>query len=64
MRHRFVSKLGNKLTRHQFKSNEEVVAATVIYFADLQKTYFSDGSKKLERPWVKGTELKLDYVEK
>jgi len=39
-------------------------AATEAYFADLEKTYFSDGLKKLEHRWVKFIELKGDYVEK
>ncbi|EFN81558.1 hypothetical protein EAI_05840, partial [Harpegnathos saltator] len=43
--------------------NEEVIAATEAYFADLEKTYFSDGLKKLEHRWVKCIELKGDYVE-
>jgi len=33
-------------------------------FADLEKTYFSDGLKKFEHRWVKCIELKGDYVEK
>jgi len=49
---------------HKFASNGEVVAATEVYFADLEKTYFSDGLKKLEHRWVKCIELKGDYVKK
>ena len=37
---------------------------TEAYYADLQKTFFSDGLKKLEHRWVKCIELKGDYVEK
>jgi len=33
--------LKNSLAGQKFASNEEVVAATVAYFADLEKTYFS-----------------------
>jgi len=55
----FVSLAGQK-----FASNEEDVAATEAYFADLEKTYFSDGLKKLEHRWVKCIELKGDYVVK
>ena len=54
--------LKKSLAGQKFESNEEV-AATEAYFADLQKTYFSDGLKKLEHRWVKCIELKGDYVE-
>jgi len=56
--------LKKSLTGQKFASNEEVVAATEAYFADLEKTYFSDGLKKLEHRWVKCIDLKGDYVEK
>ena len=56
--------LKKSLAGQKFKSNEEVVAATEVNFADLQKTCFSDGLKKLEHRWVKCIELKRDYVEK
>ena len=36
------------LAGQKFESNDEVIAATEAYFADLQKTCFSDGFKKLE----------------
>jgi len=52
------------LAGQKFASNEEVVAATEAYFADLEKMYFSDGLKKYEHRWVKCIELKGDYVEK
>jgi len=52
------------LAGQKFASNKEVVAATEAYFADLEKTYFSDGLKKLEHRWVKCIELKENYVEK
>jgi len=52
------------LAGQKFASNEVVVAATEAYFADLEKTYFSDRLKKLEHRWVKFIELKGDYVEK
>jgi len=48
----------------KFAPNEEVVAATETYFADLEEPYFSVGLKKLEHRWVKFIELKGDYVEK
>jgi len=56
--------LKKSLAEQKFASNEEVVAATEAYFADLEKTYFSDGLKKLEHRWVKCIELKGDYVKK
>jgi len=56
--------LKKSLAGQKFVSNEEVVAAIEAYFADLEKTYFSDGLKKLEHRWVKCIELKGDYVEK
>jgi len=52
------------LAGQKFASNKEVAAATEAYFADLEKTYFSDGLKKLEHRWVKCIKLKGDYVEK
>ena len=55
--------LKKSLAGRKFESNEEVIAAKEAYFADLQKTCFSDGLKKLERRWVKSIELKGDYVE-
>ena len=56
--------LKKSLAGQKFQSNEEVIAATEAYFADLEKTYFSEGLKKLEHRWVKCIELKGDYVEK
>jgi len=56
--------LKKSLAGQKFASNEEAVAATEVYFADLEKTYFSDGLKKLEHRWVKSIELKGDSVEK
>jgi len=56
--------LKKSLAGQNFASNEEIVAATQAYFADLEKTYFLDGLKKLEHHWVKCIELIGDYVEK
>jgi len=53
--------LEKSLAGQKCASNEEVVAATEAYFADLEKTYFSAG---LKHRWVKCIELKGDYVEK
>jgi len=55
--------LKKSLAGQKFASNEEVVAATEAYFADLEKKYFSDGLE-LEHGWVKCIELKGDYVKK
>ena len=52
------------LAGQKIESNEEVIVTTKAYFADLQKTCFSDGLKKLQHRWVKCIELKGDYVEK
>jgi len=40
--------LKKSLAEQKFASNEEVVAATEAYFADLEKTYSSDGLNKLQ----------------
>ena len=45
--------LKKSLTGQKFESNEKVIAATDTYFADLQKTCFSGGLKKLEHRWFK-----------
>ena len=50
--------LKKSLAGQKFESNEEVIAATEAYFAVLQKSWFSDGFKKLEYRWVKCIELK------
>lgn len=56
--------LKKSLAGKKFLSNEEVIAATEAYFADLEKNYFLDGIKKLEHRWTKCIELEGDYVEK
>jgi len=53
-----IQNLKKSLAGQKFVSNEEVVAATEAYFADLEETYFSDGLKKFEHRWVKYMELK------
>ena len=52
------------LVMQKFESNVKVIASPEAYFADLQKTCFSDGLKKLDHRWVKCIELKGNYVEK
>ena len=45
-------------------SNKEVIDETNAYFEELDKSYYSDGIKKLENRLTKCIELKGDYVEK
>ncbi|KAG5346213.1 SETMR methyltransferase, partial [Acromyrmex charruanus] len=42
----------------------ELIAETEAYFEGMDKSYYSNGLKKLENRWIKCTELKTDYVEK
>lgn len=44
--------------------NEEIIAATDTYFADIKKTNFSNWLKKLEHRRDKRVELKGDYNDK
>jgi hypothetical protein len=48
----------------RFTSNEEVIAETNGYFAELEESYYYEGIKKLEHRWTKCTDLEGDYVEK
>lgn len=48
----------------RFGSNEEVITETNAYFESLEKSYYLEGIKKLEKRWTKCIELKGDYVEK
>lgn len=52
------------LAGKRFGSNEEVIAETEVYFASLEKSYFSEGLKKWQGRWEKCVALKGDYVEK
>ncbi|CAK9816389.1 Mariner Mos1 transposase [Anthophora quadrimaculata] len=52
------------LAGKKFLSNEEVIAETNYYFADLDKSYYMEGIAKLEHRWTKCIELEGDYVEK
>jgi len=56
--------LKKSLAGMRFGSNDEVIATTEAYFAGLDKSYFSDGLKKLEHRLEKCVELRGDYVEK
>ncbi|XP_018060471.1 PREDICTED: histone-lysine N-methyltransferase SETMAR-like [Atta colombica] len=40
------------------------LAETEAYFEELDKSYYSDGLKKLKNRWIKCIKLKGDYVEK
>ncbi|CAK9833005.1 Mariner Mos1 transposase [Anthophora retusa] len=53
-----------RLAGKKFLSNEEVIAETNYYFADLDKSYYMEGIAKLEHRWTKCIELEGDYVEK
>ena len=48
----------------RFTTREQLIAKTEVYFGGLDKSYYSDGLKKLENRWIKCIELKGDYVEK
>ena len=50
--------------RKRFTIREQLIAETEAYFEGLDKSYYSDGLKKLENRWIKCIELKGDYVEK
>lgn len=52
------------LAGQRFHSNEEVIADTNGYFADMDKSYYLEGINKLEHRWTKCISLKGDYVEK
>jgi len=52
------------LAGRRFYSNEEVIAETNAYFADLCQSYYLEGINKLEKRWTKRISLKGDYVEK
>jgi len=45
-------------------TKEQLITETEAYFEGLNKSYYSDGFKKLENRWIKCIELKGDYVEK
>jgi histone-lysine N-methyltransferase SETMAR len=57
-------KLKLLLAGQRFSSNQEVIAAVEGYFADLTKTFYTDGIMALEHRWNKCISLKGDYVEK
>jgi len=48
----------------RFITREQLIAETETYFEGLDKSYYSDGLKKLKNCWIKCIELKGDYIEK
>ncbi|KYQ50026.1 Histone-lysine N-methyltransferase SETMAR [Trachymyrmex zeteki] len=48
----------------RFTTREQLIAETEAYFEGLDKSYYSDGLKKLENRWIKCIKLKGDYIEK
>jgi len=48
----------------RFTIREQLIAETEAYFERLDKSYYSDGLKKLENRWIKYIELKENYVKK
>jgi len=48
----------------RFITREQLIAEIETYFKGLDKSYYSDGLKKLENRWIKYIELKIDCVEK
>ncbi|KYN39192.1 hypothetical protein ALC56_06618, partial [Trachymyrmex septentrionalis] len=48
----------------RFTTREQLIAETEAYFKGLDKSYCSDGLKKLDNHWIKCIELKGEYVEK
>ena len=50
------------LAGQRFYSNEEVIADTNGYFADLDKPYYSEGINKLEHRWTMCISLKGDLT--
>ncbi|KAG5342014.1 SETMR methyltransferase, partial [Acromyrmex heyeri] len=48
----------------RFITREQLIAEIDAYFERLDKSYYSDGLKKLENRWIKCIELKGDYVKK
>jgi len=53
-----------EMVRRKEIHHQKLIAETEAYFEGLDKSYYSDGLKKLENHWIKCIELKEDYVEK
>jgi hypothetical protein len=56
--------LKEKLAGQRLESNSEVIAFTEEYFSDLDKSFYRDGLKALEKCLTKCVEIEDDYVEK
>ncbi|KAG5311087.1 SETMR methyltransferase, partial [Acromyrmex insinuator] len=48
----------------RFTTREQLIVETEAYFEESDKSYYSDGLKKLKNRWIKCIELKGNYVEK
>ncbi|KYN14359.1 hypothetical protein ALC57_13526 [Trachymyrmex cornetzi] len=48
----------------KFSSNNKIIAETIAYFEDLNKSYYMERIKKFDHRWTKCISLKRDYVEK
>ncbi|KAG5345037.1 SETMR methyltransferase, partial [Acromyrmex heyeri] len=59
-----VSKPEEMFGGKRFTTREQLIVETEAYFEGLDKSYYSDGLKKLKNRWIKYIELKRDYVEK
>ncbi|EFN76357.1 hypothetical protein EAI_02829, partial [Harpegnathos saltator] len=51
------------LAGKRFTSNDEAIAATDGYFADLPESHFNNGIELLEKRWNKCIEVSEDYIE-
>ncbi|EGI69314.1 Histone-lysine N-methyltransferase SETMAR [Acromyrmex echinatior] len=60
----FFPNLKKWLGGKKFTSNVEVIAEIEAYFAEFDKSYFSEGLKKWQKRWKKYILLKRNYVEK
>lgn len=52
------------LAGKKFRSNEDFIAESEVYFKGLDGSYCSAGIEKLEERWTKCIELNGDYIEK
>lgn len=57
-------KLKKWLAGLKFTSSDEVIAETNAFCAELDKSHYTEGIKKLASRWSKCIELQGDYVEK
>lgn len=48
----------------RFTQDNEIIAETYVYFKGFDKSYFEDGTKKLEYRWSKYIVMKGEYDEK